>query len=97
MISPKEAAKRNDALYADQLAAAEKKIDAELARSYGTGRSVSIDTDSIGLKDHHLREKLMARYRSNGWEIKHHSDQREQSSYYTFTARKHESTDYFNR
>lgn len=97
MINPQEAAKRNDVLYAGQLAAAEKKVDAELSRVYGTGRSVSIDVDAIGLFDHHLREKLMDRYRANGWEVKHHSDQREQTSYYTFVARRHENHDYFSR
>ena len=85
MISPQEAAKQNDKIHADRLKAAEEKIDNALARGFFSGGSVSIDTKNIDL-DYHLREKLMAKYRKAGWKVEHHSDQRDQTSYLSFTA-----------
>lgn len=80
MISKSDAAKQNDELYADQLAAAEKVIDRALARGYATGRTVSIE-GPINNLDHHLRRIVIERYKRAGWNIKHYDCQREGSSY----------------
>jgi hypothetical protein len=86
MITPQHAAKKNDEIYAESLKLAEQYVDKALARNYASGRSVQIDVDEIPLKDYYLREKLIDRYRASGWEVEHRSDQREQTSYYTFSA-----------
>lgn len=87
MITPHEAAKRNDELHAEQLAAAEKAIDAVLARRFVTGRSVSIDVKDIPIKDHILRDKLLSRYKQSGWVVKKETgDQRDWFENYVFSA-----------
>ena len=83
MISKQDAARENDRIHADQLAAAEKVVDRALSRSYSSGRSVTIATSLINL-DYYLREKLMARYRQAGWTVKHTDDQRD-GSFLTFS------------
>ena len=80
MISKSDAARQNDELHADQLAAAEKVIDRALARGYATGYSVTIE-DSINNLDYQLRETILVRYREAGWNIEHFDCQREGSSY----------------
>jgi macrodomain Ter protein organizer (MatP/YcbG family) len=85
MITPQEASKKNDQIHAQQLKAAEEKIDRALARGYFSGGKVTVDTKNIDL-DYHLREKLMDKYRKAGWKVEHHSDQRDQTSYMSFTA-----------
>jgi len=87
MISPKDASKKNDQDHAEQLKAAEEKIDKILARGYSSGGAVCIDTERFDL-EYSLRERLIDRYRKSGWEVKHHSDQREQTCYYKFNARR---------
>jgi len=85
MITPQDAAKENDRIHADELAAAEKAVDRALAQSFSTGRPVTIAGSTIKL-DYHLRKKLIERYERAGWEVKHHSDQRD-GDYYEFSAR----------
>jgi len=86
MISPGEAARKNDELHAEQLIAAEKHIDSVLARSYASGYSVSIDRDNIPIKDYKLRDQLIARYKRAGWKVEHFTDQRDCEDKYIFTA-----------
>ena len=85
MITPKEAAARNDEIYADQLEAAEKILDGHLASRYSTGRRVVIDGRDIPLKDWTLRKRLMDRYRKAGWKVEKHDCQKEGLSY-SFSA-----------
>ncbi len=98
MITPQEAAKQNDKLHADQLAAAEKAIDSILASRFISGRSVSIDAKAIPIKDSPLREKLLARYKAAGWSIKHDTgDQRDWYDHYVFSARSTGGLNYLDR
>jgi hypothetical protein len=86
MISKRQASQQNDRIYADQLAAAEKFIDRALASRYASGRSVSIDIKEIPLKDRHLRDKLLSRYKKAGWSVKHETgDQRDWYENYVFS------------
>jgi hypothetical protein len=97
MITPQEASKRNDQLHAEQLVAAEKAIDAILVRGFISGRSVSIDVKDIPIKDHILRDKLLARYKDAGWQIKKDTgDQRDWYEHYVFSSAP-QTHDYFGR
>jgi len=83
MISKGDAARQNDELHADQLAAAEKVVDRVLAREYSSGRSVTIASSLVNL-DYYQRPKLIARYQKSGWNVKWTDDQRE-GAWYTFS------------
>jgi len=85
MITPGDAARQNDEIHSEQLAAAEKAIDAVLSRSFSSGRSVSIEGKAIPISDYYLRKKLIDRYRKAGWKVEHTDSQRE-GSHYSFSA-----------
>jgi len=84
MISPRDAAKKNDELHAEQFAAAEKAIDRALSQDYSTGHSVTVCSSRIKVP-YQLRSKLINRYRQAGWDVKHTLDQGD-GDFYTFKA-----------
>jgi hypothetical protein len=83
MIRPEEVLRPNEDDEAT-IKRIEAAIDAEIKRQGRyKGSSINIDYDLFG-KDHVIRQELLARYRKAGWNIRHESDQREQTSYYVF-------------
>ena len=87
-ISPKDAATKNDQDSSAELAAAEKKLDAALKSAYRTRRAVHIEgsTLKVWLPDWVDQRDLLDRYRAAGWEVEHHSCQKEGTNYYVFSA-----------
>lgn len=87
-ISPREAAKRTDQAIANEVAAAEDRLDRMLSSRYSSGRRVEIDGRDLP-RDHLVRDELLKRYKHAGWKIEHYTgDQREPADCYIFSAKR---------
>ena len=88
-ITPAAAAKHLDKSDAVSIEAAEKWLDGILARSYRSGGSVIIESSDLRKKvPYALLDRFFKPYRKAGWNIRHFSCQRDQTSTYTFSAKK---------
>ena len=75
-ITPEQAAARNDQNSEQRLAKAEEELDEMLRSGFRTGTCITLRKLPLS-DDHWLRQKLLARYRAAGWEIKSGHDPRD--------------------